>query len=85
MSDNVVSLVIYVLQALSLAIIVRALLSWFDPAFRSSFGRFVYGVTEPIVGPIRRVMPPLGMFDLSTIVAIVLLQVLERLLISTFR
>ncbi len=85
MSNTVVNLVIYVLQALSLAIIVRALLSWFDPGFRSSFGRFIHDVTEPVVGPIRRVMPSMGMFDLSTIAAIVLIQVLERFLNNSFR
>ena len=85
MTDTVVGWVIYVLQAMSLAIIVRALLSWFDPGFRSSFGRLIHQITEPIVGPIRKVMPPMGMFDLSTIVAIVLLQVLERLLNNAFR
>ncbi len=85
MSDTILNLVIYVLQALSIAIIVRALLSWFDPGFRSTFGRFVHDITEPIVGPIRKVIPPMGMFDLSTIVAIVALQVLERLLNNAFR
>jgi YggT family protein len=85
MSDRILDIVIYLLQALSIAIIVRALLSWFDPSFRSSFGRLIHDITEPVVGPIRRVMPPLGMFDLSTIVAIVLIQVLERFLVSSFR
>jgi YggT family protein len=85
MSNSLLNLVDLVLTALTLAIIARALLSWFDPAFRSSFGRLIHDLTEPIVGPIRRVMPPFGMFDLSTIVAIVLIQVLERLLNQTFR
>ncbi len=84
MSNTVVNLIIYVLQAFSIAIIIRALLSWFDPGFRSTFGRLIHDLTEPIVGPIRKVLPTMGMFDLSTIVAIVLLQVLERLLIRAF-
>lgn len=85
MSNSILNIVFFVLNALSLAIIARALLSWFDPGFRSSFGRLIYQVTEPVVGPLRRVIPPLGMFDLSTIAAIVLIQVLERLLNQTFR
>lgn len=84
MSNTVVNLIIYVLQAFSIAIIIRALLSWFDPGFRSTFGRLIHDLTEPIVGPIRKVLPTMGMFDLSTIVAIVMLQVLERLLIRAF-
>jgi YggT family protein len=85
MSDSILNIVFFVLNALTLAIVARALLSWFDPGYRSSFGRLIHDLTEPVVGPIRQVMPPLGMFDLSTIVAIVLIQVLERLLNSAFR
>ena len=37
-------------------------------------------MTEPVIAPLRRVIPPVGMLDLSFIVAIILIQVLERLL-----
>ena len=35
-------------------------------------------MTEPILGPLRRVVPPLGMFDLTPMVALILLQVVIR-------
>jgi YggT family protein len=37
-------------------------------------------VTDPVIAPLRRVIPPVGMLDLSFIVAIILIQVLQRLL-----
>jgi YggT family protein len=41
-------------------------------------------LTEPIIAPIRRVVPPIGgMIDLSPIVALILLQVIERVIISS--
>jgi YggT family protein len=39
-------------------------------------------VTDPFIAPLRRVIPPIGMFDVSFIVAILLLQVLQRLLVQ---
>lgn len=69
---------------LSLAIIARALLSWFDPGFRYPISQMLVDLTEPIIAPIRRVVPPLGgMIDLSPIIALVLLQILERVLINS--
>jgi YggT family protein len=45
--------------------------------------RWSYRLTEPILGPLRRVLPPLGMFDLSPIVAWLLLEwVIRPLLVG---
>lgn len=78
--SNVASLINFFLTILTFAIIGRALLSWFDPGFRTPVGRIIYDVTEPIVGPIRKVMPSLGMFDLSPIIALLLIRLLATLL-----
>ena len=67
---------------LTLSIIARALLSWFNMDPRSPIISVLNQITEPILDPIRRIMPRLGMIDLSPIVAILLLsfvsQVLQR-------
>lgn len=64
---------------LILAIIARSLLSYFmDP--RHVIFDFLATITEPILAPIRRVMPRMGMFDLSPLVAIILLQVIGRVI-----
>lgn len=71
-----------VFTVLTVAIIGRALTSWFDPGMRSSIGRVLFEVTEPIISPIRRVLPSMGMIDLSPMIALVLLQVLRQILLS---
>ena len=69
---------------LSIAVIARALLSWFDPTMRFPISQLLVDLTEPIIAPIRRIVPPLGgMIDLSPLVALVLLQVIERVIMSS--
>lgn len=80
MPNDVAGLVSFLLEILSIAIIVRIILSFIDPQFRTPIGRIVFDLTEPIMDPIRRIVPPIGMIDLSPMVAILLIQVLNILL-----
>lgn len=80
MTNQLADLISLILNVLTILIIGRALLSWFDPMFRSSVGRIIYEVTEPIIRPIRQVVPSIGMFDLSPIIALLVLRVLETFL-----
>lgn len=64
----------------------RIVLSWFPISPGSPLATvfsFVYSVTEPVLGPIRRVMPSTGMFDLSPIIVILALQLLIIPLVSS--
>ncbi len=79
---DLVRLVNLVINVLTIALIGRALLSWFDPGMRSTVGRLLVDITEPILGPIRRNIPSVGMFDLSPIIALVLLRLIGRLLVA---
>jgi YggT family protein len=68
---------------LTLAIIGRALMSWIpnmDP--RNPIAEFLITITEPILAPLRRVMPRTGMIDLTPMIAIILLQVIGRILVA---
>jgi YggT family protein len=68
------------------AIIVRILFSWFSMG--NSGGpivRLLDDITEPILAPFRRVIPPLGMLDISPIVAILLIQFVTGLLAAQFQ
>lgn len=74
------------------AIIGRALLSWFAVRPGNPFhllAVILFQITEPILGPLRRIIPTIGMIDISPIVALLLLQflqnVLERALINAAR
>lgn len=69
---------------LTIAIIGRALLSWFDPMLRHGISQLLVDITEPFIAPIRRLIPPIGgTLDISPIVALVLLQVVERVILSS--
>ena len=78
----VVSFIGLVLQALAFAIIARALLSWLGPGLDNPLTRALYWVTEPILRPLRRVIPRLGMFDLTPAVALLLIAFVAQLLPS---
>jgi YggT family protein len=68
--------------ALTLAIFVRVILSWI-PNARLPFGLgdFVFGVSEPILSPIRRAMPFFGGIDFSPFVALLLIQIVSSLIL----
>lgn len=70
----------YLLQILTFAIIARALLSWISPGLDNPIMRILFEVTEPILGPMRQFVPSIGMFDITPIVALLLLQFLQQLL-----
>ncbi|MFQ6015805.1 MAG: YggT family protein [Anaerolineae bacterium] len=69
--------------ALNLAIIARVLLSWINPNPYHPVIMFIYQVTEPILAPLRRIIPPIGMIDISPLVAIILLEVVQRIIVMT--
>ncbi len=64
------------------AIVGRALLSWFNVGPGNPIGRVLYEITEPILGPMRRVIPMIGMLDISPIVAILLLNFMQSLILQ---
>ncbi len=58
-------------------LIARILLSWINHDPYHPLIKFVYQVTEPLLAPLSRVIPPIGMVDISPIVAFFLLGLLE--------
>ena len=83
--DTVVTLFIW-------AIVVSVVLSWLvvfgvintQNRFVYLVGDFLQRVTEPVLGPLRRVLPNLGGVDISPLVAILLLIFARRLLFELF-
>jgi YggT family protein len=69
-------------QILWIAIFARIILSWVDQGGQWRITQILLEITEPILAPIRRIMPNMGMLDLSPMVAILLLQLLSRVLVS---
>ena len=66
---------------LSLAILARVIVSWIPVGENSAFAplvRMIYQITEPILAPIRSILPNTGMFDLSPMIAIIVLMILRN-------
>ena len=68
------------LQIMQIAILIRVVYSWIDPSPypTNAFKRLLWAVTDPVLIPLRKVIPPLGMMDITPIVAIVLIGVVQR-------
>ncbi len=64
----IATLLIYALYALIIVILVRVAFSWVSPYPNNSVYRFTFQVTEPILGPVRRRLPPVSGMDLSPLV-----------------
>ena len=74
-------------QLLVLLVIVSVILSFFMDPYHP-VRRAIDGVVEPMLGPIRRIIPNIGMLDFSPLVLIILIQLLSNILIrllSTLR
>ncbi|NQD68253.1 YggT family protein [Bacillus haikouensis] len=65
------------IQLYSWALIIYILMSWFPNARESSIGQFLSKICEPYLEPFRRFVPPLGMIDISPIVAFIVLNLAQ--------
>ncbi len=72
----------FIFWLLNLAILLRVLFSWINPDPDNALVRLIYQVTDPILAPLRRYIPPVAGLDITPIVAIVVLELLHRLLIA---
>lgn len=67
----------------SLAIFVRIILSWGSTGYKSRVMRFLVNITEPLLGPLRRYVPPVGAFDISPIVAFIIIWLFQAAVAGT--
>ena len=66
--------------ALNIVIIARVILSWVKLSPTNPIAIIIYGVSEPMLKPVRRLLPNTGGLDFSPIVVIILIMVVQRLL-----
>lgn len=67
---------------LTLAIIIRAIMSWFSPSSTNIIAVILLRITEPLLAPLRRIIPIAGPFDFSPLVAIIIIQLIGQLIIT---
>jgi YggT family protein len=79
---SLIKLIGSLLDGYVLLIIIRALLSWFSPNPYNKLVQLLFRATEPVLSPIRRIVPLQGI-DISPIIAILLIDmVVKRLIIG---
>jgi YggT family protein len=87
-AGGVVALLGYILYGMlalySLLIMIRIVFSWGQISYANRVMRFLVGATDPILLPLRRMIPPLGgMFDISPIVAFILIWLFQSAVVVT--
>lgn len=76
MNDQVALIVTLFLYALIVAILVRSLFSWFPVSRDNEFARLLTTITEPLLAPVRQILPRGTMIDFSGMIVIVVLYVM---------
>ncbi|AIM17629.1 MULTISPECIES: YggT family protein [Neobacillus] len=74
----VIGILQQILYIYSWALIIYILMSWFPNARESTVGQFLARICEPYLEPFRRFIPPIGMIDISPIVAFLVLNFASR-------
>ena len=82
-----VTIIKWVIEAYVIVLLVRAILSWFPDSSGSVLRpvqRWLTTVTEPVLSPVRRVIPPVrlggGYLDLSLLVVLIVLMIIARVI-----
>ena len=75
MSEGLRTLLFYFFTLLQFAIFARVIVSWIAPMSGTTnpLINFIYQVTEPIMAPLRRIIPRVGMFDFTPMIALIVL------------
>jgi YggT family protein len=77
-----VQLVQFLFEMYSFILLARVLISWFQIDPYNPIVRLLYQLTEPLLAPIRRLLPQTGMIDFSPIVGFIVIMVAEQIVIS---
>lgn len=72
-----------VLKIYFFAMLIMIILSWVAPQSGHPGALLVFQITEPIMAPVRKIIPPLGMIDLSPIVVFLLINVLDSFVVGS--
>lgn len=64
-------------EILTIAVFLRSIMSWIAPGQANLFTDILYHITEPLLAPLRRLLPGMGNLDFSPLAAIIVLQVVS--------
>jgi YggT family protein len=77
-------LLLGLLRLYTLLIFLRVVFSWVMMSQANKVMRFLFNASEPLLGPLRRAIPPVGMFDISAFVALLILWVVQMAIQGAF-
>ncbi|MFZ6766457.1 YggT family protein [Undibacterium sp. Di26W] len=72
----------WILYGLMALLVLEAIFSWVNP--QAPFAPFIRALNEPLLSPLRKLIPPLGGLDFSPLVALIILQILNKVLSEGF-
>ena len=82
MSDFLVQFIRILANILYIALIGRLIISWLNVSSANPIASVIYQITEPILAPLRRILPKVGMLDFSPMVAIFIIILVQRVFIA---
>lgn len=80
---SILGILVWALNIYQFIVLARVLLSWLPEVdYNNPIVKFLYQATEPVLGPIRRALPPMNGLDLSPLVVLIGISVLTRMLFA---
>ena len=76
--------ILFLVQIYYIGMIIYFLTSWVPSIRESKVGEFLGKIYEPFLEPFRKIIPPIGIIDISSIAAIIVLVLFQRGLVSIF-
>ena len=83
MNQTIADIVSTLVWVLTIAMFIRAIMSWFPVSHTNPIYQLVHTITDPILKPLSRIVPRVGFIDLTPMVAILLLYIIQQIVISS--
>ena len=81
-ADSLILVLASMLRLFTLMLVIYALLSWIIRDGHHPVFRLLQSMVEPVLAPIRKVLPPIGGFDISVVAAMIGIEVIRQILLN---
>ena len=77
----IIDVIRFAATILTVIVFIRVVISWVAPSSHHPLVKFIDRFSEPLLGPVRKLLPAMGGIDFSPVLVLIAIQILERLLI----